>query len=489
MELSSAPQRGEDHAEADAALAVRLQLEEVSASGSASSSYNVEERVRRQQQHQERSDLALALVAHEAEQRRIAEEREIGAMFGAAEQRAAAIVGTPVPRPVLLPHPAPGPQRRQVWGAAGTLLGGDNSRRKAPPAHAPPIPAPRQASHLCGELRWHCTVDALVCLVMIAPLGPAALATLLSPAAGHVSAAKRDWRLAAVHTGLALVNVILRCIAPLLTPNFVHATIAVACALAGLHALWLASRWLVLIWRHGAVLQPVLEHDQPSPRLLDPQGSGSNRGGALSSTRASPSRGEARAHSHDDRLTDVVAESRVSSTARTPADDHPPASERVVVASFDSSALERFRQACPEVATAHGLTEVVQLFLASLFGAQAVVSPPGANLAVPHYFSLGGMRIEVPTSGFVGAARTRGLDVQTYDVEDPVTMVDLYARGVQAMLTDRVDLALAVRLTEWPRTCGLDPPVPVPRAVPAYRACASLGRCSAGSRARPPTSA
>jgi glycerophosphoryl diester phosphodiesterase len=166
-----------------------------------------------------------------------------------------------------------------------------------------------------------------------------------------------------------------------------------------------------------------------------------------------------------------------------------PASERVVVASFDSSALERFRQACPEVATAHGLTEVVQLFLASLFGAQAVVSPPGANLAVPHYFSLGGMRIEVPTSGFVGAARTRGLDVQTYDVEDPVTMVDLYARGVQAMLTDRVDLALAVRLTEWPRTCGLDPPVPVPRAVPAYRACASLGRCSAGSRARPPTSA
>ena len=123
----------------------------------------------------------------------------------------------------------------------------------------------------------------------------------------------------------------------------------------------------------------------------------------------------------------------------------PPQHERVIVASFHEDALVRFRKVCPKVATGQGILGTAGLWAASLMGTEAAYSPSGNTVQGPRYFSLGPLRnVEVMTSRFLTAAANRNLHATAYDVEDPPLMRLLLGRGANGLITDRLDLALAV---------------------------------------------
>ncbi len=140
----------------------------------------------------------------------------------------------------------PGPRARVSWQQRGARSGRDGTRTGSAAASIPPL---QRAMWLRHELKWHSGVDAVACLAMLMPLGPVALACLVSPAAGVLSARLADRRAALLHALLAAGNVVVRAVySPVATPNFLYAATGVALALPAFHVFWLASRWFRLLW-------------------------------------------------------------------------------------------------------------------------------------------------------------------------------------------------------------------------------------------------
>jgi glycerophosphoryl diester phosphodiesterase len=112
--------------------------------------------------------------------------------------------------------------------------------------------------------------------------------------------------------------------------------------------------------------------------------------------------------------------------------------ERVVVASFRQGTVEKFRRACPEVATAASTSEASSFLAMYKAGLAASYSPPMQALQVPEYAA--GMHVLTPD--FVAAAHGRNLQVHAWTVNQVEDMRRLLAAGVDGIMTDYPDRLL-----------------------------------------------
>jgi glycerophosphoryl diester phosphodiesterase len=112
--------------------------------------------------------------------------------------------------------------------------------------------------------------------------------------------------------------------------------------------------------------------------------------------------------------------------------------DRVLVASFDMETIKAFRQACPEVASTAGESEVRLLYGLSVAYLGGLFRPPAEAVQVPEYRG----DIHVLTPRFIEAAHGRNMEVHAWtinDLEDMQYMLDL---GVDGIITDYPDRLL-----------------------------------------------
>jgi glycerophosphoryl diester phosphodiesterase len=108
---------------------------------------------------------------------------------------------------------------------------------------------------------------------------------------------------------------------------------------------------------------------------------------------------------------------------------------RVIVASFHDGAMKTFRKACPRVATAYSGDEVRSFLIASHLRLSRFVQSPGVALQIPT-FAAG---FDLTDSHFVSTAKSRGLKVQYWTINDPKEMRHLIERKADGIMTDYVD--------------------------------------------------
>jgi glycerophosphoryl diester phosphodiesterase len=111
------------------------------------------------------------------------------------------------------------------------------------------------------------------------------------------------------------------------------------------------------------------------------------------------------------------------------------AEDRVIVASFDSAYLRRFRRLLPGAATAAGSSETARLYLLHRVGLHRWYRPAAGYLTVPE--EMRGIRIVTPR--FLRAAERLGMEVHVWTVNDPGDMRRLVGMGVDGILTDHPD--------------------------------------------------
>ena len=114
---------------------------------------------------------------------------------------------------------------------------------------------------------------------------------------------------------------------------------------------------------------------------------------------------------------------------------------RVVVASFGQDAMDAFRAACPQVATAATADEARRFFRLTALFLDPLFEPRAEALQVPE--RLG--NLEVLTPGFLRAARRLNLKIDVWTVNEPEDMKRLIALPVDGIMTDYPDRMLALR--------------------------------------------
>ena len=101
--------------------------------------------------------------------------------------------------------------------------------------------------------------------------------------------------------------------------------------------------------------------------------------------------------------------------------------ERTVIASFSADTLEAVRRAEPDSPTGFGLSEVVRYRLTG-----GPDTPPARYLQVPPRVP----GIEVVTPGLLARARSQGVVVQVWTINDADQMRALIELGVSGIMTD-----------------------------------------------------
>lgn len=114
--------------------------------------------------------------------------------------------------------------------------------------------------------------------------------------------------------------------------------------------------------------------------------------------------------------------------------------QRVLVASMNATAVNAFRQACPEVATSMSRREAYLFFYIQLVSLDAAYTPPVRALQIPDRL---GDKV-IATAGLVAAAHRRNLKVHVWTINDPDRMAELVGIGVNGIITDRPDWLLGV---------------------------------------------
>lgn len=109
------------------------------------------------------------------------------------------------------------------------------------------------------------------------------------------------------------------------------------------------------------------------------------------------------------------------------------AHQRVNVGSFNANALAYFRQALPSVTTAATQNEVARLY----FARSLVKSVNYHYLQIP--LSFHGLPLATPA--FLTCAKRLNIKVVYWTINDVETMKKLVVKGVDGLVTDRVDLA------------------------------------------------
>lgn len=114
---------------------------------------------------------------------------------------------------------------------------------------------------------------------------------------------------------------------------------------------------------------------------------------------------------------------------------------RVIVASFHDGAMKTFRKACPKVATAYSSDEVRLFLIASHLRLSRFVHSPGVALQIPTHAA----GFDLTDPHFIATAKSRGLKVQYWTINERKEMRDLIARGADGIMTDYVDRFAQVR--------------------------------------------
>jgi glycerophosphoryl diester phosphodiesterase len=112
----------------------------------------------------------------------------------------------------------------------------------------------------------------------------------------------------------------------------------------------------------------------------------------------------------------------------------------VMVASFLDANLRAFRDLCPDVATSAGPDEVTSFYVFNLLGLGRWTRPAADAFQVP----VRQGSIEVVTGRMVRGANERNLRLDVWTINDPDEMARLLDLGVDGLITDRPDLALAL---------------------------------------------
>ena len=113
-------------------------------------------------------------------------------------------------------------------------------------------------------------------------------------------------------------------------------------------------------------------------------------------------------------------------------------SNKVMIASFDGSALKEFRSMCPDVATSAGFTEAFLFYYLQKMRLESVYSPDALALQMPE---TRGDR-QVVNRRFVEAAHDRNMRVHVWTVNDVDSMKRLLKMGVDGIMTDYPDRLL-----------------------------------------------
>lgn len=114
---------------------------------------------------------------------------------------------------------------------------------------------------------------------------------------------------------------------------------------------------------------------------------------------------------------------------------------RALVGSFHDSAMGHFRAFCPEVATGMARNEALSFYIMARLGLAKFHPTRAAAMQVPPHAS----GLDVVHPRFVSAAHARGIAVQVWTINDADEMEALIARGVDGIITDRVDVMHAVQ--------------------------------------------
>lgn len=114
--------------------------------------------------------------------------------------------------------------------------------------------------------------------------------------------------------------------------------------------------------------------------------------------------------------------------------------DSVMVASFHAHALRSFRDACPSVATSADKRATTVFYVLARARLAATATPVMDALQVPEF--QGNLRVVTPH--FVQAAHARGVRVEVWTVNDVQSMRRLIDMGVDGIITDRPDRALAL---------------------------------------------
>lgn len=112
--------------------------------------------------------------------------------------------------------------------------------------------------------------------------------------------------------------------------------------------------------------------------------------------------------------------------------------DRVIVASAHERSLQRFRQLCPEVATAGGPVSLRLLLTLDWLGLSDLLSPsyPVLQIAQPH----SGLNLVTPR--LLRNAQARGLHVYLGTINEQPGMRQLLEMGANGLITDYPDRAL-----------------------------------------------
>ena len=112
--------------------------------------------------------------------------------------------------------------------------------------------------------------------------------------------------------------------------------------------------------------------------------------------------------------------------------------DRVLVSSFTDPNMAVFRRACPTVATSATESEVRTFYVLHRLGLIGLVDPGYEALQVPEYSG----DFFILSEGFIADARTRGLPVVPWTINDADTMDRLLGLGVAGINTDHPDRLL-----------------------------------------------
>ncbi|WP_417662930.1 glycerophosphodiester phosphodiesterase [Pseudomonas sp.] len=112
--------------------------------------------------------------------------------------------------------------------------------------------------------------------------------------------------------------------------------------------------------------------------------------------------------------------------------------DRVIIASFYESSLQRLRERCPGVATSASPSSIRLLLAMNWLGLSSVLSPSYQVLQIPPRHS----GVELASSALFESAKARGLSVQLWTINEQPVMRKMLNLGAQGLITDYPDRAL-----------------------------------------------
>jgi glycerophosphoryl diester phosphodiesterase len=107
-------------------------------------------------------------------------------------------------------------------------------------------------------------------------------------------------------------------------------------------------------------------------------------------------------------------------------------SQKVMIASFNTAALKKFRLICPAVATSAGASEAIWFYALQKIHMESAYTPNAQALQVPEDYG----DLRVVNKKFVEAAHARNMRVQVWTVNDIDSMKRLLEHGVDGIMTD-----------------------------------------------------